>query len=517
MPELRPARHPVRPDLPSGDFDLVLFAYVASPDSPGATVGPLRLRTASQQLRRVLPAARHARPRPGRADPRTPGSARVLNRADAQLAKDVPVIPLFQNPNVDRLSDDDPERRLSVTARPLWNVEDWWLAALALAAAIAVSLLAVSGAGGAGVQTPKRGGTVVFGHVAPSRRVSIRSSCAVALDLSAVGTSSRPAFAVASRSPRCEATDLVSSVDVTTDAALHAHVPHPPGGRWSDGVPVTARDFVFTHDAIRKLPDGSGSPTARHPRRVRAVSAVDAKTVRVVLRSRFAGWRGLFTHVLPLARPPRRGLLDRLERRDPQSRRRAGRSGAARSSSRAGSAGEQITFVRNPRYWRTHTRLPRPARRPLRRQCRGGTEPAEWLRTGRARLSLRSALHHRRAGSGDSRRSAGSVLLAGRTSWEHLDIRIGRRGAPGARGKRVRQALAYGIDRVAIARQLFGEFDAALPAERQRRVPRQPRAPLPAALEPGIATGRRRREGCSSGRAAGRARTASTRATDGGS
>ena len=35
----------------------------------------------------------------------------------------------------------------------------------ALAAAIVVSLLAVSGAGGADVQTPKRGGTVVVGPV----------------------------------------------------------------------------------------------------------------------------------------------------------------------------------------------------------------------------------------------------------------------------------------------------------------------------------------------------------------
>ena len=49
-----------------------------------------------------------------------------------------------------------------------WNAEDWWLDALALAAAVAVSLLAVSGAGGSGAQTPKRGGTVVIRVLGPS-------------------------------------------------------------------------------------------------------------------------------------------------------------------------------------------------------------------------------------------------------------------------------------------------------------------------------------------------------------
>ena len=37
--------------------------------------------------------------------------------------------------------------------------------ALAFSATIAVSLLAVSGAGGSGTQTPRAGGTVVFGEL----------------------------------------------------------------------------------------------------------------------------------------------------------------------------------------------------------------------------------------------------------------------------------------------------------------------------------------------------------------
>ena len=52
--------------------------------------------------------------------------ARVLNRADAQLARDVPVIPLFEVPAVVAV-------RSSVRnfvpnfLDSIWNAEDWWL------------------------------------------------------------------------------------------------------------------------------------------------------------------------------------------------------------------------------------------------------------------------------------------------------------------------------------------------------------------------------------------------------
>ena len=91
--------------------------------------------------------------------------ARVLNRADRRLAKDVPVIPLYQPPAIVAFPGDDQEHR-GVCHRPHERGE---LVArgVALAAAIAVSLLAVSGAGGAPAQTPKRGGTLVYRLLGP--------------------------------------------------------------------------------------------------------------------------------------------------------------------------------------------------------------------------------------------------------------------------------------------------------------------------------------------------------------
>ena len=53
--------------------------------------------------------------------------ALVLNRADAQLARDVPIIPLYQTPFPARRHRERPQLRLS-PFNPLATAEDWWLA-----------------------------------------------------------------------------------------------------------------------------------------------------------------------------------------------------------------------------------------------------------------------------------------------------------------------------------------------------------------------------------------------------
>lgn len=54
--------------------------------------------------------------------------AAVLNRADAKLASDVPVIPLFENPQV--VAHRTHVRNVRITAQldPFVGVENWWLA-----------------------------------------------------------------------------------------------------------------------------------------------------------------------------------------------------------------------------------------------------------------------------------------------------------------------------------------------------------------------------------------------------
>ncbi len=107
----------------AGDFDLVSFAWIGV-DGFGAkdvygcggsqnyTGYCQRLVTADlDQAQRILDDAQRAR---------------VLNRVDRQLAKDVPVIPLYQIPWVLAY----PDTLRSVVPSPdnvFWNAENWWL------------------------------------------------------------------------------------------------------------------------------------------------------------------------------------------------------------------------------------------------------------------------------------------------------------------------------------------------------------------------------------------------------
>ena len=328
--------------------------------------------------------------------------------------------------------------------------------ARAIAAAIVVSLLAVSGAGGADAQEPQRGGTARFGQVVePACLNVLLTRChgpgGFALT-SLVDKILEPAYYVGpdfTWRPR-----LVSSVSFTKKPPFTLTYRIHPRARWSDGVPVTARDFVFT--LRTKIARKAELPDYERPlvERVRSVEAVDTKTVRVILSSRFAGWRGLFGNILPMhalagenvgavwtdgivnpktGRPIGSGpfLVERWER------------------------GRQLTLVRNPRYWGTRTayldRLVLTVRV-------SGDDPVEWFRRGEVDVAWGFFTTDITV----LRRPDIRVLAEPTPRFEHLAIRVGAGGHPALRNKLVRRALAYGVDRVSIVRRVLGRFPADL-------------------------------------------------------
>ena len=115
-------------------------------------------------------------------------------------------------------------------------------------------------------------------------------------------------------------------------------------------MPVTARDFVFTLRARIARKAELSEEERGVVEQVRTVSAVGAKTVRVVLRTRHAGWRTLFGNILPrhalagekLGSVWTDGIVN------PKTGRPIG-SGPFLFG--RWERGEQLTLVRNPRYW----------------------------------------------------------------------------------------------------------------------------------------------------------------------
>ena len=214
-------------------------------------------------------------------------------------------------------------------------------------------------------------------------------------------------------------------------------------------MPVTARDFVFTLRARIARKDQLFEEERALVEQVRSVSAVGAKTVRVVLRARHAGWRSLFGNILP-----RHALAgEKLENiwADGIVNPKTGRPiGSGPFLVGRWERGEQLTLVRNPRYWGRRAYLDRLVLR-FRVQ---GTEPVEWFRRGE--LDIAWAFPAAPPALAALRQERGLRLVTPPSpSWEHFAIRIGPGGHPALKNKLVRRALAYGIDRTALIRQLF--------------------------------------------------------------
>ena len=125
--------------------------------------------------------------------------------------------------------------------------------------------------------------------------------------------------------------------------------------------------------------------------------------------------------------------------------------------------GKQLTLVRNPRYWGTHPAyLNRLVIRYCRTSCVAPTpaEVIESFRTGAVDMVYERTAENAQ----DLRRIRGTEVVLFRTNgWEHLTLRLRAGGHPALEDKRVRQALAYGIDRREIVQRLFGVVDSKYP------------------------------------------------------
>jgi peptide/nickel transport system substrate-binding protein len=346
---------------------------------------------------------------------------------------------------------------------------------LVLTAALVAALLPVAGAGGGNTQTPKRGGTLVFGTQGaqgglrePPCLNALLDTCITTGVLTHYISQKVLLGAYEAQPDVTWRPRLVSRTDFTRKPPFTLTYHIRPEARWSDGVPVSARDFVFTDRAIRAL--GERRLDVDHVAQVRSVRAVDAKTVRVVLRSRFAEWRSFFGTVLP-SHALAGENLERIFSDGIDNPKRGTPIGSGPFLVERWDRGTQIVLRRNPGYWGLRRAY---LDRIAVRYRMSSLEPVEWLRSGEVDI----AHHFRLTGVPALRQEPGVTIAPGLTSsFEHLTLRVdGPGGHPALRKKLVRRALVHGIDRAALIREspVAGAAPALRPLESVVFYPQSP-------------------------------------------
>jgi peptide/nickel transport system substrate-binding protein len=314
--------------------------------------------------------------------------------------------------------------------------------ARALAAALVAAFLAL----GAGAATPRRGGTIVLASV-PIGCLNPFGSCGLTT-FGILSQTLEGAYEPASDGSL--GPYLVSGVTIDRDRVRFTYHIRPKA-KWNDGVPVSAADFRFTYLTYKTHESEPG--TRELYERIRRFQTLDAKSFVIELREPFADWQEFFYEVLPrhalAGEDITRVWRERVD--NPKTGRLIGNGPfLARLE-----VGRQLTLVRNPAYWGRHTAyLDRIIRRI------NAIDPADPL--GALRRNEIDAVGFNSLPLVDAaeveRLSGWRVVSWPSPQIEHLVFRLEPGGHPALENKLVRRALAYGVDRVEIARRVLPEL-----------------------------------------------------------
>jgi peptide/nickel transport system substrate-binding protein len=218
--------------------------------------------------------------------------------------------------------------------------------------------------------------------------------------------------------------------------------------RWSDGVPITARDFVFTWQLLARSTFAIPADTRALYDKIARAEILSPKRVRFVLREPLPQWKDLFTPVLPqhalAGEDFDKVWRDRID--NPKTGRPLASGPFIFESWNRGS---RLTLARNRNYWQRKAYLDRLDFRFLL------PDFGAQIRAVRAgEVDLIQGLGN--VPPEDLRSSSGIRVLSGSTLWfEHIDFQLRSKGNPALKKPFVRQAIAYGIDRQSLTNVLY--------------------------------------------------------------
>ena len=250
-------------------------------------------------------------------------------------------------------------------------------------------------------------------------------------------------------------TDLLLSVEATSTSPLTIQYVLNPKAVWSDGVPVTADDFVYAWQAQRgDSVDVDGQPdlvaSTLGYRDVASVTGSNGgRTVTVVFAQPYADWRIMFDHMVPAHIARKVGWNTGFATFDPAVDLSAGPY-VVHSVSPDGTA----VLVRNPLWWGTPAPLASLT-------VSDDQDPAAWIGP---LVSTDTAVSQPGSFTLASLNAASSLPNSQSSIHPSLDLQTLEFDVKSTVGGRLaaRQAIAHVVDRSALLTKLFGAMDPSL-------------------------------------------------------
>ncbi len=224
-----------------------------------------------------------------------------------------------------------------------------------------------------------------------------------------------------------------------------------PKAIWSDGVPITAEDFMYAWEHQRSVPinttggDANVLTTAGYDDIATMTPSNKGRTLTVVFSTPYADWQGLFDYLLPAHVLDRTGWSPTCDDVDPK----VDLSGGPFEISTV--AKTSIMLVRNPHWWGQQPKIDR-----LRIRIAGGpSQLAQWLHEGKIDIAAPTYFT-------SSFLAAVSSLPTIRSSVDisnaFLELEFATAGQLTS-DPLIRDAVAYAVDRQGLVDRVVGWAD----------------------------------------------------------
>lgn len=265
-------------------------------------------------------------------------------------------------------------------------------------------------------------------------------------------------------------TEVVSSVDETSTSpqTLVYHI--NPNAKWSDGTPISAADFIYAWQAQSGSPqykDVGGAAylpasTSGYNQIASVTASNGGKTATVVFSSPYSDWKSLFSPMPPAHVAQKVGFDNGFAN-----------FGAAVQVSggpfmiQSYTPGQDVVEVPNPKYWGPPAKL----HQLVYRFILSDSQQPPAMQNGEVQM-VNPALASVNFYQSVKQLSGFNTVVEPSLEFQHLDF---NQANPYLARVAIRQAIAYGTDRTAIARRTAGQIYAkAAPLDNRIFMPTLP-------------------------------------------